>query len=163
MALKAKPGMLRLVNSDNALDPFPAEMRKAIDKVVGDQGLRDGWHIELSIHKVEGNEVPKGRVRFKHNFPIGMRESIRQILDSDDWCLQMKLRDGDGEHDHAEGDDDGTARVGPREPRANRTQAKAIATSSSKVTSAARKTTGRPASRSGKKSPRKTSRKGNKQ
>ncbi len=161
MAKAAKPGLLR-IHSDKPNDTFPAEMRNLILKAAEGQGL-PSWHIELSIRNVNGKELPGGKVRFKHNFPDGMRESIRDILGSDDWCLQMSLRDGDGDATHANGDDDGTARgfvsgTAGGAPSA----AKASAASSPKAKHAAKKTAARPASRPAKKSARKTSKKGNK-
>jgi len=102
----AKPGKLRLVKQNNN-DQFPQKMRDAIDAAT--RGMNK-WHIELSIRTEAPSEFDKpGKIRFKHNFPDGMRELIKQNLGVDDWSLQMKLVDGDGDGDDASGDDDGNA------------------------------------------------------
>ena len=165
----AKPGKLRLAQVDNQ-DPFPDEMRRAIAEAAK---TKNSWHIELSIAAgADGGAEPNGLVRFKHNFPDGMREFIKKELKTDDWSLQMRLVDGDGDGLDASGDDDGTAHgfdVGPmastggaptKTAANNRGRgAKSVTSHSRPKKAAPAKSAKRASSRSAAKTPRSTSKK----
>ena len=102
---RANAGKLQLVRAASN-DSFPADMRRAIEKAAEKRGLPK-WHLELSIDRPTQGEQPASVIRFKRNFPKGMRNHIKQQLGSSDWCLQMTLKDGDGAS-NASGDDDGS-------------------------------------------------------
>ena len=102
---RANAGKLLLVRAASN-DSFPADMRRAIEKAAEKRGLPK-WHLELSIDRPTQGEQPASVIRFKRNFPKGMRNHIKQQLGSSDWCLQMTLKDGDGAS-NSSGDDDGS-------------------------------------------------------